>query len=132
MTKISIKALALQQLHAAVDAGGGRAADTVYGGHEKSLRQTVIGMLKGTNLGEHDNQDDATVYVLHGRIQLRVGDVSWKARAGSLLIVPHARHSFEALEDSAVLMSVAKRPYPPGQLLPEVTQALGAAEESRQ
>lgn len=118
MTKISVKALALQLLRAAADAGGGRAADTVYGGHEKSLRQTVIGMLKGTSLGEHDNQDDATVYVLEGRVRLRVGDDSWKARAGSLLIVPHARHTLEALEDSTVLMSVAKRPYPPGQLLP--------------
>lgn len=118
MQKISIEALARQQLHAAVGAGGGRAADTVFGGHEKSLRQTVIGMLKGTSLGEHDNQDDATVYVLHGRIQLWVGDVCWEARTGDLLIVPDARHRFEVLEDSALLMSVAKRPYPPGQLSP--------------
>lgn len=124
MIKISIEALALQQLHVAADAAGGRAADTVYGGHEKSLRQTVIGMLKGTSLGEHDNHDDATVYVIQGRIRLRVGEDSWKARAGSLLIVPHARHSFEALEDSAVLMSVAKRPYPPGQFLPETDGAV--------
>lgn len=119
MTKISIKALALQQLRAAADADGGRAAGTVFGGHEKSLRQTVIAMLKDTSLGEHDNQDDATVYVIQGRVRLRVGADSWKARAGSLLIVPQARHSFEALEDSVVLMSVAKRPYPPGQVLPD-------------
>jgi quercetin dioxygenase-like cupin family protein len=119
MTKISIKALARRQLQSATDADGGRAAETVYGGHEKSLRQTVIGMLEGTILGDHDNQDDATVYVLKGRVRLRVGDDTWKARAGSLLIIPHARHSLEALEDSAVLMSVAKRPYPPGQLLPD-------------
>ncbi|MGZ0212847.1 MAG: cupin domain-containing protein [Actinomycetales bacterium] len=119
MTKISIEALAHQQLKVAADAGGGRAAQTVYGGHEKSLRQTVIGMLKGTSLSEHDNQDDATVYVLYGRVRLRVGDDSWKARTGSLLIVPHARHSLEALEDSAVLMSVAKRPYPRVEILSE-------------
>lgn len=119
MTKISIDALVLQQLHAATEAGGGRAAETVYGGHEKSLRQTVIGMLKGTVLNEHGNQDDATVFVLEGCVQLRIGDDVWKARAGSLLIIPHGLHSFEALEDSAVLMSVAKRPYPPGQLLPD-------------
>jgi len=117
MTKISIEALALQQLHAAADAGGGRASGTVYGGHEKSLRQTVIGMVKGAVLNERGNQDDATVYVLQGHVQMRIGDDSWEARAGSLLIVPHSLHSFEALEDSAVLMSVAKRPYPPGQLM---------------
>lgn len=117
MTKISIEALAVRQLHAAAEAGGGRAADTVYGGHEKSLRQTVIGMIKGTVLNERGNQDDATVYVLQGHVQMRIGDDTWEARAGSLLIVPHGLHSFEALEDSAVLMSVAKRPYPPGQFL---------------
>lgn len=110
MGKISIEALARQQLVAAVGAGGRRAADTVYGGHEKSLRQTVIGMLKGTYLGEHDNQDDATVYVLQGRIRLWIGEDFWEARIGDLLIVPDTRHSFEALEDSALLMSVAKRP----------------------
>lgn len=118
MHKISIEALARQQLAAAVGAGGRRAADTVYGGHEKSLRQTVIGMLKGTYLGEHDNHDDATVYVISGRIRLWVGEDFWEARIGDLLIVPDARHSFEVLEDSALLMSVAKRPYPPGQLSP--------------
>ncbi len=113
MQKISIEALVRKQLHAAIDAGGGRAADTVYGGHEKSLRQTVIGILKGSTLDEHDNLDDATVYVLHGRVRLWVDDVSWEGRTGDLLIVPAARHSFEVLEDSALLMSVAKRPYPP-------------------
>ncbi|MDJ1369893.1 cupin domain-containing protein [Gulosibacter molinativorax] len=117
MTKLSISALARELLHAAAEADGGRAAETVFGGHEKSLRQTVVGMIKGTNLGEHDNQDDVTVYVIQGRVRLRVGDDSWKARTGSLLIVPHARHSIEALEDSAILISVAKRPYPPGQFI---------------
>lgn len=127
MQKISIEALARQQLHAAIGTGGRRAADTVYGGHEKSLRQTVIGILKGTNLGEHDNYDDATVYVLHGRVRLWVGEISWEGRTGDLLVVPDARHSFEILEDSALLMSVAKRPYPPGQLAPDDgTEAVSA------
>lgn len=117
MTKVSVKALVLHLMHTATDAGGGRAAETVHGGHEKSLRQTVIGMIKGTVLNECGNQDDETVYVLEGHIQMHVGDDVWEARAGTLLIVPHELHRFEALEDSAVLMSVAKRPYPPGQIL---------------
>lgn len=117
MTKVSIEALVLQQLHAATEAAGGRAAETVYGGHEKSLRQTVIGMLQGTVLNERGNQDDATVYVLEGCVEMHIGEDVWKARAGSLLIVPRELHRFEAIEDSAILMSVAKRPYPPGQLL---------------
>ena len=108
MQKISIEALASQQLRAAADADSGRAADTVFGGHEKILRQTVIGMVKGTRLGEHQNPGEATVFVLRGRVRLSAGDVSWQAREGDLLIMPDARHSLEAEEDCAILMTVAK------------------------
>lgn len=108
MQKISLEALARQQLKAARDAGGQRAADTVFGGHEKVLRQTVVGMLAGTRIGERENHDEATIYVLAGRVRLWAGTVSWEARTGDLLIVPDARHSLEALEDSALLITIAK------------------------
>jgi hypothetical protein len=38
MQKISLEALARQQVHLAAAAGGGHTADTVYGGHEKPRR----------------------------------------------------------------------------------------------
>ncbi len=109
MQKISIEALARQQLEAAGRAASGRAADTVYGGHERVLRQTVIGMVAGTSLADHANPGDATVYVVQGRVRMRAGDDFWQARTGDLLIVPDARHSLEAEEDSVVLLTVAKR-----------------------
>ncbi|RFZ13556.1 Cupin domain protein [Mycobacterium marinum] len=109
MQKISIEALARQQLeHAA--AQGRNAADTVVGGHERVLRQTVIGMLAGAELGEHENPGEATVYVVKGSVRLEAADQRWEARTGDLLKIPDARHSLLALTDSAILLTVAKLP----------------------
>lgn len=109
MQKISIEALARQQLKAAADSASGRAADTVFGGHEKVMRQTVIGFVAGTELKEHENPGESTIYVLSGRVRLLSGGHHWDARTGDLLIIPDARHGLEALEDSTVLMTVAKK-----------------------
>jgi quercetin dioxygenase-like cupin family protein len=110
MQRKSLEALARQQIELAATAGGGHTADTVVGGHEKVLRQTVIGMTRGSRLGEHENPGEATLQVLHGRVRLSSGEHSWEGRTGDLIMVPDARHSLEALEDSAVLLTVAKLP----------------------
>lgn len=108
MQKISIDALARQQVTAALAAGSGRAADTVYGGHEKVLRQTVMAFKAGTQLSEHQNPGEATVYVIRGCVRLQADEESWQGKAGDLLIVPDGLHSLMAEEDSAILMTVAK------------------------
>ncbi len=110
MQRISLDALATQQLELAAAHGGRPAADTVVGGHERVLRQTVVGMPAGSELGEHENPGEATLYVLRGRVRLSSGEASWEGRAGDLLKIPNARHSLHALKDSAVLLTVAKLP----------------------
>ncbi|MGH3927597.1 MAG: cupin domain-containing protein [Pseudonocardiaceae bacterium] len=108
MEKSSLTALAREQLKIARQASSGRSAKTVYGGHEHVLRQTLIALAAGYRLDEHDNPGEATVHVLHGRVRLSAGDVGWEGSPGDLLIVSAARHALEALEDSAVLLTVAK------------------------
>lgn len=108
MMKSSLTALARHELDHARSASSGRSAKTVYGGHERTLRQTVIAARAGAVLEEHENPGEATVFVLQGRIILTSGDNSWSGAPGDLLIVPEARHSIEATEDSTFLMTVAK------------------------
>lgn len=110
MQKISLDARVRELLERAAKSSAGRSAETVYGGHEHALRQTLITLRAGTALAEHDNPGEATVLVLRGRVRLLSGDSSWEGRTGDLLIVPEARHSLEALEDSAALLTVAKKP----------------------
>jgi quercetin dioxygenase-like cupin family protein len=107
MEKFSLDATAHAQLQAAV-AGNGHAATTLYGGHEHVLRQTVMGLRAGSATSEHEYPGEATVQVLAGRVRLNAGGESWDGRRGDLLVVPRQRHSLSALEDSAVLLTVAK------------------------
>jgi quercetin dioxygenase-like cupin family protein len=108
MLKSSLTALARNELRAASAAHSGRSAHTVYGGHEHLLRQTLVAMLEGQELREHENPGEATVQVLHGRVRLDADGESWTGWTGDLIIVPQASHSLAALEDSVILLTVVK------------------------
>jgi quercetin dioxygenase-like cupin family protein len=109
MRQESLTALVVQHLEAASKASSGRSAHTVYGGHDHALRQTLIALRAGSQLDEHQNPGEATLQVLHGRVTLVAGDDTWNGSLGDLVTIPDARHSLEAAEDSAVLLTVALR-----------------------
>jgi quercetin dioxygenase-like cupin family protein len=114
MEKISLTALARQQLDAARRASSGRSAHTVYGGHEHTLRQTLIALTAGSAQDEHESPGEATLQVLHGRVRVTNAVTGWDGSPGDQIVIPPTRHGLRAIEDSVVLLTVAK----PVRLLP--------------
>lgn len=108
MQMSSLTDLARDRLELARDASSGRSAVTVYGGQDHVLRQTVIALVGGQLMDEHESPGEATVYVVQGRVRLHGEEIRWEAGPGDLFAVPPSRHALEALEDSVVLLTVAK------------------------
>jgi quercetin dioxygenase-like cupin family protein len=108
MQKMSLDALAREHSKRAGADSTGRSSSTVFGGHERVLRQTLIALTAGRSMSEHENPGEATVVVLRGRVRLAAMGEEWEGRSGDLLIVPKARHGIEAIENSVILLTVAK------------------------
>ena len=106
MEKTSLGVVVEEQLNVAREASSGRSAYTVHGGHAATLRQTVIALRAGQGLDDHESPGEATLYVIRGHVRLTAGADSADGTAGELLVIPDARHRLDALEDSAVLLTV--------------------------
>ena len=106
MDSLSLTAVVDEQLARARQSNSGRSAQTVYGGHEHFLRQTVIAIIAGHELGEHNSPGEATLQVLQGDVKVTAGDESWQGAIGDFLVIPAVRHNLEALDDSVVLLTV--------------------------
>jgi quercetin dioxygenase-like cupin family protein len=108
MEKISLTALAREHLETARAATSGRSAHTVYGGHEHSLRQTLMALKAGSKLDDHDSPGEATLQVLHGKVRVTNSSSGWDGSPGDHIILPRERHGLSAIEDSVVLLTVSK------------------------
>jgi quercetin dioxygenase-like cupin family protein len=106
---VPLAALAEDHLRRAREDSAGRSAHTVYGGRDHRLRQTVIALLAGRELEEHESPGEATLQVLTGRVRLIAGESEQEAGAGELVAIPPARHALLSLEDSVVLLTVVMR-----------------------
>lgn len=107
MNSTSLFALVDEHLAEARTSSSGRSARTLHGGQGHVLRQTLIALAAHRRLGEHESPGEATLQVLRGRVRLHAGDETWNGDVGDLVVIPPARHDLEALEDAAVLLTVA-------------------------
>jgi quercetin dioxygenase-like cupin family protein len=102
---IDVRDLAGQLLGEAHASSAGRAAQTVVSGLVQ--RATLFALTADAEMAEHDSPPAATLHVLSGRVRVSTQDREWVLGAGQLMPVPHQRHSVQALEDSAALLTVA-------------------------
>jgi quercetin dioxygenase-like cupin family protein len=94
---------AAKHLQLAHDDPHGRSADILV--HDGPLRQTLIAMVGGTELGEHNSPPAASVLVLSGAVTVIAGDDEVTLRAGELRGLSHHRHSVAAIEDSVFILT---------------------------
>jgi quercetin dioxygenase-like cupin family protein len=107
MQSVSLNAVANEQLAAAREAGSGRSARTLHGGHQQALRQTLLALTAGHSLDEHESPGEATLQILSGRMRLTTATDSWEGTVGDYLVIPGERHGLTAIDDSAGLLTVA-------------------------
>lgn len=86
----------------------GRSARTLHGGRGNALRQTVVVMLAGHSLDEHESPGEATLLVLAGAVRINTPSGQSEAGEGDFVVLPPERHSVDALEDTAFLLTVIK------------------------
>ena len=86
----------------------GRSARTIHGGKDNALRQTVVVMLAGHRMDEHISPGEATLLVLAGSVRIHTADRQIDVGEGDFVVIPRDRHSVDALEDTAFLLTVIK------------------------
>lgn len=95
--------LAETHLAKARTAENGRSAEILV--HDGPLRQTVLALAEGVELGEHNSPPAASILVLHGRLRVTALEGDEEASAGELRVLTHHRHAVLALTDAVFLLT---------------------------
>lgn len=102
---IPLRALADELLAEATGNQAHRAARTIVGGRERTMRQTLIALAAGSQLAEHESPGEATLFVVVGRVELKAGDESWQLAEGDFVEIPPMRHAVDAVDGSVILLT---------------------------
>lgn len=107
METVALGVLGDKLLAEARSASSGRYAVTIHGGHVHSLRQTLIGVVAGHALDEHENTGEVTLQLVRGRARVVAASDVAELAAGDYAVIPLEWDKFEALEDTVVLLTAA-------------------------
>jgi quercetin dioxygenase-like cupin family protein len=105
MEIVALGVLGEKLLAEAQSVPSGRYAVTIHGGHAQSLRQTVVGVAAGHVLDEHENTGEVTLQLIRGRARVVAASDAVELVAGDYVVIPLKWDSFEALEDTVVLLT---------------------------
>lgn len=107
METIDLDALGDKLLTEARSASSGRYAVTIHGGRVNSLRQTAVGVVAGRRLDEHENTGEITLQIIRGHARVVADTDEVELKPGDYVVIPRLWDSFEALEDTVVLLTAA-------------------------
>jgi quercetin dioxygenase-like cupin family protein len=103
---VDVHALADELLAKATGERSGRAGHTLAHPVD-GLRQPLIALREGAELGEHESPGPASLLVIRGRVRVVAGEETVELVAHQISPIPNRRHGLHADEDSVVLLSVA-------------------------
>ena len=99
----------LDQLHREAGWTSGQNARTLvkYDG----LRMVLIALKAGSKIPQHQTEGHVSIHTVAGHIQVRAQGRTFELRQGGLLTLDQGvPHDVEAIEESAVLLTIAPRP----------------------
>lgn len=100
-----LNALSEALLAEARDSKHGKASHSLVHGDRQTV--TLIALLAGQALGEHNAPPAATLHVLRGRAVLHADGATTELAAGHLAPIPPQRHDLAADEDTVALLTVS-------------------------
>ena len=102
-TSSTLEELSRKHLDIARNDAHGRSADILV--HDGPLRQTLVAIVAGTGLGEHNSPPAASMQILHGRVKVTADEGEVVLNVGELRGLTHHRHSVTAIEDSVFILT---------------------------
>lgn len=105
---INLPAVAAELLALARTSHGGRAGRTLIPGAGAPLKQTLMALVAGESLADHESPGAATLQVLAGAVRLTGGGEDLELHAGDHAPIPPTRHGLVSINDAVVLISVGQ------------------------